>query len=175
MKRFAMLAAVLMLGAAACDDDDPPTNQNPNTGPIVFSQNLSAANETPPITGTEAGCTGTSTITFNVPRDSATGAVTGSGTVDFAYTVTNCPAGTVIRAAHIHRGAAGVAGGIEVDTGLTPANAVTLPSGSITATQRAITQALATEIVGAPQGFYFNAHSNNNTGGVVRGQLVRQP
>ena len=44
MKRVAILMAVLAL-AAGCDDDSP--TQPSNTGPIVFTAQLSAANEVP--------------------------------------------------------------------------------------------------------------------------------
>jgi hypothetical protein len=80
-----------------------------------------------------------------------------------------------LNAAHIHRGGVGVNGEVVVNTGLT-AGEVVLTSGSATVTKNgvAITPALAQEIIGNPAGFYFNVHSALNTGGVARGQLVRQ-
>jgi hypothetical protein len=179
MRRIAMLAVVLMLGAACDDDDTPTTPGNSNTGPIVFNATLNTANEVPAIPSTsEAACTGAATITMNVPRDTSTGAVTGGGTIDFSYTIAACPANTVIRAAHIHAAPPGVSGGIVVDTGLTVANSITLATGAttapITANGVAVSQTLATQIANDPNSFYFNAHSNNNPGGVVRGPLRRQ-
>ena len=175
MKRLVMIVALAAL-VAACDDDNGngPTGPS-NTGPIVFTSQLSAANEVPPVSNAESGCRGTVTITFNVPRD-ANGAPTGGGTANFAAQLSECPAGTVIRAAHIHPGAAGVNGSPLIDTGLTPANAVTLANGSgtLTANNRDVSQVNATNIVNNPGGFYFNVHSNLNPGGVARGQLVRQ-
>src|SRR5262245_63922189 len=69
MKRVTVLTLALACFAAGCGDDSPtnPSQQNK----LVFSAALSGANEVPPITGTEAGGTGTATITFDVTRDSS--------------------------------------------------------------------------------------------------------
>ncbi len=88
MKRVAILMAVLAL-AAGCDDDSP--TQPSNTGPIVFTAQLSAANEVPPVTNAESSARGTATITFDVPRDS-TGAITGGGNATFAIQLNSFPA-----------------------------------------------------------------------------------
>ena len=46
MRRFAMLAVALaVFGASACDDNNPTGPSN--SGPIVFTAQLSAANEVP--------------------------------------------------------------------------------------------------------------------------------
>lgn len=174
MRRFVAVAAVAAF-LAACGGSNNTTPTGPsNTGPLVFSVQLSAANEVPPITNAESPCRGTATITFNVPRDGS-GVPTGAGTANFAVQISSCPNGTVWRAAHIHPGAAGVNGGVLVDTGLTPAAAVTLSDGSTTQsfTDRPLTQQQATDIMNNPGGFYFNVHSNLNGGGFARGQLVR--
>ena len=63
----AAIGTALML-AAACGSDSPTTPSG-NTGPIIFTAQLSAANEVPPITNADANARGTVTITFNVPRD----------------------------------------------------------------------------------------------------------
>ena len=175
MKRFAAIGLAIMM-AAACGSDSPTTPSS-NTGPIVFTAQLSAANEVPPITNAEANARGIATITFNVQRDAATGAVTGGGSVTFVAQLSNFPPGTIVRNAHIHTGAAGVAGGILVDTTLTPAAPVTLDAngaGTLNLTNASLTQAQATDISANPAGFYFNVHTALNTGGAVRGQLVKQ-
>jgi hypothetical protein len=179
MRRIAMLAVVLMLGAACDDDDTPTTPGNSNTGPIVFTATLNTANEVPALSNTtEAACTGSATMTMNVPRDASTGAVTGAGTIDFSFTIASCPANTIIMLAHIHAARSGVQGSVVVNTGLSSANQVTLANGSttapITATGRQVDQTLATQIANDPASFYFNAHTVLNPSGVVRGQLVRQ-
>ena len=170
MKRTAILMAALVL-AGACDDDSPTGPSA--TGPIVFTAQLSPANEVPPITGPESSGRGFALITFNVPRDNS-GAITGAGTATFEIQTSGFPDGTIARAAHIHPGAAGVNGGVLVDTSLTAADPITMGAGNVTRTlTAAITQTNASNIVANPAGFYFNVHTVNNGGGVMRGQLTR--
>lgn len=171
MKRMAVVVAALVF-AAACDDNNSPTTPS-NTGPVVFTSQLSAANEVPPITNAESNARGNVTITFNVPRDSS-GAITGGGTATFAVQLTGFPAGSAAILAHIHPGAAGATGGALVNTGLSPAAPILLNDGtgnlSLTAT---ITQTDAQNIMSSPSNFYFNVHTPVNPGGAVRGQLTR--
>ena len=173
MKRMAILGAFMAL-AVACSDDDSPTGPS-NTGPIVFTVALSAANEVPPVTNAENGGRGTGTITFNVARDGS-GAVTGGGTANFSAQMTGFPSGTALRAAHIHPGAAGVNGGILVDTGLTAANPITVNADGTAALNFAsvsVTADQAQQIAANPANFYFNVHTPLNPGGAIRGQLTR--
>ena len=172
IKRGCMiLLAVLVL--AGCDDG-PTAPEDPNV--VVFTAQLSAASEVPPITNAEANARGDVRITFNLTRD-ASNNITGA-TADFLVNLNSFPAGASWTLAHIHRGATGIAGGVVVDTGLTPANAVPLPAGSIS--NRTFTAAnplsaqLANEIIDNPAGFYFNVHTVLNPSGAVRGQLVKQ-
>lgn len=67
-------------------------------------------------------------------------------------------------AAHIHRGAAGVAGPIVVNLPV-PVN------GSVTGCTP-VNQLLATEIVTNPAAFYINVHTTEFPAGAVRGQVV---
>jgi acyl dehydratase len=62
-----------------------------------------------------------------------------------------------------------------VNTGLTPATAIAMPSGTATVsmTVNTLTQAQATDITANPANYYFNVHSPVNPGGAVRGQLTR--
>jgi CHRD domain len=174
MKRLVIVAALAALVSACGDDDNGPTGPS-NTGPIVFTSQLTAANEVPPVTNAESTCRGTVTITFNVPRD-ASGAPTGGGTANFAVQLSECPNGTVWTLGHIHTGAAGVNNPPIVNIGLTPATPVTLSNGSTTQsfTNIDISQQNATNVTNNPGGFYFNVHSTLNPGGFARGQLVRQ-
>lgn len=66
-------------------------------------------------------------------------------------------------AAHIHAGAAGVAGDAVV-----PLNVNTLTNGTAD-----ITQELADQINANPSGFYVNVHNAEFPGGAIRGQLTR--
>ena len=166
------LAALAMSGAAACDDG-PTEPDDDNT--VVFTANMSAAQETTAVTGAEANATGTATITFNLTRDAA-GTIT-AGTASFSATVSNLPATSTLILAHIHTGAAGVAGGVLVNTGLSAATAIS-PNASGVATLTFNNVPLSVtdinNIIANPAGFYFNVHSAAHGGGVVRGQLIRQ-
>ncbi len=170
MKKFALLALVTAL--AGCGSDSPT---NPSTGPIVFTAALSAANEVPAVTNADANGRGTATMTLNVPRDSS-GAPTAGGTMNFVVQLSGLPAGTGIRGAHIHPGAAGTNGGVMIDTGVTAASPMTLADGTGTLpfSDRPVTLEQAQAINSNPSGHYFNVHSLINPGGAVRGQLVKQ-
>ena len=71
-------------------------------------------------------------------------------------------------AAHIHRGLAGTAGPILV--GFNPVFTGGVASGTVTTTE-----ALATEILAHPSGFYVNVHNADFPGGAIRGQLDASP
>lgn len=175
MKRLTIAAVIVAaLGAARCGgDSDNPTGPS-NTGPIVFSAQLSAANEVPPITNAESGGRGSTTVTMNVPRDSS-GTPTGGGTMNFSVQLTSLPPNTAIILGHIHTGAAGVNGGVVVNTGLSPAAPALAADGSLTLsfTNIEVSAANALNIYNNPAGFYVNFHTPLNPGGVVRGQLTR--
>lgn len=165
MRKLALLACLTVVG---CGSDSPT---GPTTTDTVYVVPLSSANEVPPISNAEAGATGTATITFHVTRDTAS-TIT-AATVDFSVTLANFPAGSVARLAHIHTGAAGVAGPVLIDTGLTPAAPVAMPAGTGTFSFTGVTVSVenATAVLANPPGYYFNVHSVLNGSGVVRGQL----
>lgn len=170
MKRF-VFAAVLCLTTIVAACDDSPTNPS-DTAP-TFTMALTTANEVPPITGVEAGASGSVTITLNITRDAAN-TIT-AATVDFSVTLTGFPASTSITIAHIHEAAAGVTGPIRVNTGLAQGD-VTLAGGAGSFTKNAVNVTDLTiiqRILDNPAAFYFNVHSAANTGGVIRAQLVR--
>lgn len=128
---------------------------------VVYKADLKASNQNPPIQGAEATCAGSATIT-----------VTGAQ-AKFDVTVTGCPATAVINIAHIHEGAAGVNGGVKVNTTLT-AGQLTLTGGGATLSRTVpIDLAQAAAIAANPAGFYFNMHSAANANGVIRGQLTK--
>lgn len=162
MKRL-VVVTVLALAIAGCGGSN---NGNPG-GPsnlTVFTVQLSALNEVPPVSNAENTARGTAVITINSQAN----------TVDFSVSLNSFPTTSTLTGAHIHPGAAGVNGGVVVNTGLTAANAPSLSSGSATFSFTGITPQSAdtiAQILANPQNFYFNVHSSANGGGVVRGQL----
>ena len=160
----------LSLAAVGCGDDNPAsaTPVDPK-----FTATLIASNETTTVVGGDVNGSGTVTITMHNTKD-ASGNITASN-ADFTVTLQGFPAGTVLTGAHIHPGAAGVAGSVIWNLGLATGE-ITLPNGSATFTKNAVTPndvATAQGILNNPAGFYFNVHTTVNTGGAVRGQLVR--
>jgi hypothetical protein len=172
MRRFALFALALALGAPACNDDSPTGPSN--SGPIVFTAELRAQNEVPAVSNAESNAQGTVTITFSVPRD-ASGNVTGDGVWNVQAVVSGFTDTSFIRLAHIHNGAAGVNAGVFVDTRLTAANQIPLPGGAATINFEGvqIVQSQAQAVLNNPAGHYFNMHTPLNGGGAIRGQLVR--
>jgi hypothetical protein len=159
--------AALAVSAAACDES--PTNPSST---VVFTAQLSPVNEVPPVTNAEASGSGNVTITFAVNRDN--GAIT-SATAAFLVNLTGFPSNTPLTMAHIHIGTVGNVGNIVVDTGLVQGEvALANGSGSFAKSGISVTPALAQDIIDNPAGYYFNVHSVLNSGGMVRGQLVRQ-
>ena len=174
MKRFAMLALVLAFGISC--DDSPTSPSDPNVA--RFTAVLLPSNEVPAVTNADAAASGTMQLTMTVTRD-AGGTITGA-TYDFAVNYTGFPANTTLTGAHIHNGGAGVNAGVVVGLPLTPTDtAVPTGQGSITKTQLPSTSAtvppatVAQGIFNNPGGNYFNVHTTLNTGGAIRGQLVR--
>lgn len=171
MKRLGVvLLAGCVLGASACDEENTtaPSNQ-----PLVFTANMTAAQETTAVGGGEQNATGTATVTLTPTRD-AGGAITG-GTFRFQFSVQGLTSSSNVTLAHIHTGAAGVAGGFVVNSNLSAATAIPTPAGTMSFERDGLTASDASipaAIVANPGNFYFNVHTTLNPGGVVRGQLV---
>jgi hypothetical protein len=85
----------------------------------------------------------------------------GQGQICYQIAATNLPPAA---AAHIHRGAAGVAGPVLVP--LTTPNAAGASSGCATAAR-----SLVASILKAPASFYVNVHTQEFPAGAIRGQL----
>ncbi|HVH29557.1 MAG TPA: CHRD domain-containing protein [Vicinamibacterales bacterium] len=167
MKRFPILFIALVLMAGCGDSDTAPADDNRPQ----FTASLLPSNEVPAITDSEATGSGTAVIHFNLTRDAA-GAIT-AATADFTVEMSGFPATTTITISHIHIGAAGVNGGIQVNTGIN--SDVPLNNGVGTFTRNGISFGAATAqaILNNPAGYYFNVHSSAHPGGVIRGQLTR--
>jgi CHRD domain len=142
------LAAALAVGPALALAADPPTP--------AFGGPLSGAQEVPAVTTTATGegtavvSTDGSTITYYV-----------------AYSGLSGPA----VAAHIHTGAAGVAGGVILPLVVSASPMVgTLTAANFTPSGAITTFAQAVAAIGAGN-TYFNIHTAANPGGEVRGQI----
>jgi hypothetical protein len=174
MRKLATMAAIALV-AAGCGSKSPssPSNTPPNS--VTFTAALNPANEVPPITNADASGSGTGTFKMDLTRDSS-GTIT-AATATFTFSLSGFPAGTNIILGHIHTGGPGVTGGAVVSTGLTAANPIVLPNGSVsnqTISGIAVTGTLAQQIIDNPNGYYYNLHTTLNPGGAVRAQLVKQ-
>jgi CHRD domain. len=131
---------------------------------VVFTAQLLASNETPPVTNADINAFGSVVITLD----------TVASTARFDASVGGVASPGIILA-HIHEGPAGVAGPIRVDSGLSPANPLPLVNGSVAfiRSNLPVPTDVRDRILANPGGFYFNVHSTLNPAGVVRGQLVR--
>lgn len=161
MKRLALAAVtILVFGLAGCGS----SNKNPNTPSdiTIFTVQLSALNENPPVTNAEATARGTAVLTVNKAAN----------TIDFNVSLNSFPAGSVVNIAHIHNAPAGQNASVFLSTGLT-AGSVTLTNGSGTFSFQQVpaTAAQVAAILAAPANFYFNVHTTLNGGGAIRGQL----
>lgn len=178
MKRYGTFALALLL-AGACDDSPTEPSENPNL--LVFTAQLRASNEVPPISGPEANAQGDVRITVDATRDGS-GNITG-GTATFVINLSGFPVGTNATAAHVHEGAPGIAGGVRIgipSSMLSASTPIAMANGSATnvtfsnVTLEGAGLTAANAMLNNPNGFYFNVHTPANPGGAVRGQLVRQ-
>ena len=137
---------------------------------------MSSAQEVSPPAGIPTA-SGTGTITVHPVRNPVNGQIVG-GTVTFTITF-DIPAGSEITGLHIHRGAAGTNGPVEINTGLSGTNFVATPTGKGTISYEVpITSAPAdavalkamTDMLTNPAGFYTNLHTRAFGGGLIRAQ-----
>lgn len=176
MKRLAMLALVLMFGLSC--DDSPTSPSDPNVA--RFTAILLPSNEVPAVTNADAAASGTMQLTMTVTRDSANN-ITGA-TYDFVVQLTGFPGNTTLTGAHIHNAGPGVNAPVVVGLPLpllgtdnsVAGGQATITKTGVSANNPANAAAVAQSIFNNPGGNYFNVHTTLNTGGAVRGQLVRQ-
>jgi hypothetical protein len=169
MKGWGIILLAAAVAAAGCDD----SSTAPSNLPIVFTAQLSPANEVPPVANAESVGRGAAQITIVPTRDSS-GAITG-GAVTYYFQLFDFPGNTEPVAAHIHNAVAGVNGAIVNDTGLTAATGLDVGNDGRTqlTTTTTISAAVLNGILANPSTYYFNVHSRVNPGGFARGQLVR--
>lgn len=146
MKKYLRIFAVaaLVTGAISCskDDDDAPASNM-----INFTATLNGAAEVP---ATPSTATGSATATYNDNTN--------------ILTVTTTYTGMTPTAAHIHKGAVGVAG--DVVFAITDlVSPMVLTTVALTAEQEADLKANL---------YYINLHSATYATGEIRGQLIKQ-
>ena len=131
---------------------------------IVFTTQLLASNEVPPVTNADRNAFGTATVTLD----------TVANTARFDFSIENVASPAIILA-HIHEGPPGVIGPVRVDSGLSPASPLTVVNGSASFSRSGLTVPadVKDRLVANPSAFYFNVHSTLNPVGVARGQLAR--
>jgi uncharacterized protein (TIGR03437 family) len=142
---------------------------------IPYRAVLLATNEPTPVV--DATAKGIATIWLHLIRDAA-GKVA-SGTIDFNANFQFAIAETVTLA-HIHKGPAGVAGGVVIPVPFTRFDQAT-GAGSLPVRQVAFSTADANSLVidsvngilADPSAFYFNIHTVDSPSGALRGQLQR--
>lgn len=125
--------------------------------------------ETPPITNLNA--TGGFNIAIDVTRDTA-GNIT-AGKISFIAQFV-FPGSVEIVGFHIHEGAAGVAGPVRFNTGITGTTSITFASGVglVSRDATAVDPVILARLLANPAGFYINIHSAANPGGALRGQFT---
>jgi hypothetical protein len=155
---FAMLVASLALGAATGHAET-----------VVLTAELLPSNEVPPVTNADQFAVGFAVVTLDVTR--AAGNAITDATARFDVGVARFPSSGQVVGIHIHSGLPSVEGPILVDSGTSP---VSLAGGDtlITASDRAVSAADASNILANPAGFYVNVHTTLNGGGAARGQLA---
>ena len=146
-----LLAVLILVAAIAALVVSTPAGAGGETTKCTAATVLKAGNEVPP-SGSKAF--GAALVHIN------------GTTLSFSVAIVN-PARESFFAGHIHVGAAGVNGPVQV----------TLFSGStdrrliVQAAQLQIAATLATAICANPAGYYVNYHTTDFPGGAIRGQL----
>jgi hypothetical protein len=165
MKTLATFALLALVATPAL-----PQGTTDGTDPshVSFRALLSPSNETPPVSGVNISGEGVFAVSLTY---SAPGSIS-QAIVDFRVQY-NAETPQTFTAMHIHRGAAGVAGPVVVDSRFGPqveasgqgslfrSNVITDP----------MTLAVIEDIMENPGGYYLNIHSTTNPAGIIRGQL----
>jgi hypothetical protein len=136
---------------------------------VVFKALFCPSHETPPISGSYIFGDGEVEMTLTMmPPGTITQAIVDFRVKYWAETPQN------LTAMHIHRGAAGVAGPVVVDSRFGTALAASgqgavFRSNIIT---DPTTLAVIEAILENPENYYLNLHSTTNPAGIIRGQLI---
>jgi hypothetical protein len=160
-----LLAVVIFVGKAS-----DLLAQSPETH--YFKAKLSPDNEVPAITGLKAS--GSARVKITVNRDATGGITSGTATFELAY---QFPSAIMLVGFHIHSAAVGVSGPVVINSGL---NATPSSSGAGTLALPTVTLNTPDQITALnglltdPQLYYINAHTTDNPGGAIRGQVTTE-
>lgn len=149
------LFGIFLVGCGSSNDSTPAANPAPVANTTTATATLATDQEVPAPTAPSGGG-GTGTVTI----DNDTGGISGSITVDGLT--------GAVTAAHIHQAAVGTAGPIIIVLAQDASNPNkwNVPAGSMLS---------AAQLQAFKDGnLYFNAHTNANSGGEVRGQIGRE-
>lgn len=148
MKTKLFTYALLIINLIMISSCSKSSTTIPTSTTVTFQATLTGASETP-ANGSTA--TGSATFTYNTVTYILSGSVYFSGIIPTA--------------AHIHKGAVGVAGGVIFPLGSVPMTSpISFTSVPLDATQRADLLANL---------YYVNIHSTAYPGGEIRGQLLQ--
>lgn len=148
MKTYSRILALLLISMAfmSCsNNDDNDSNTMGQT--ITFKAVINGASEVP---ATSSSATGSATLIYSTSTKK--------------FTLTATYSGVTATAAHIHKGAAGVSGGVVFPLD-PPTSPISYTSSALDASQEA--DLLANM-------YYINIHSMDFASGEIRGQLVKQ-
>ena len=137
---------------------------------FFYKATMLPSNEVPAIAGLNASAT--VLVTLDVTRDSSGTITSGAIMFDVSY---QFPGPVTFTGFHIHTGAAGVNGGVVLDSRTTGIASDPSGTGKLTriislATTQAVLDALKGAIAN-PSGYYINLHTTTNPGGAIRAQL----
>lgn len=110
-------------------------------------------------------------VTFHIRRDDNGDVVSAIADFEVNYEL---PAVDMATGLHIHEGAAGVNGPVEIDSGLSASNTADLDvSGSLTRQAEVTDLETLEDLLENPSDFYVNLHTPTSPDGLFRGQLTR--
>ncbi len=159
------VVALVVIGAAGgAQSKKPALSATP-----VFKLHLKPSQEVPAIKGLKANAVGS--VTFDLTRNTS-GAIT-SGEVVFSFNYA-FPGPVQVSGLHIHKGAKGTNGPVEIGAALSAADSALDSDGhgnvtSVVSADPADLQAILDDA----RGFYVNLHTStpNHLGGAVRAQM----
>jgi hypothetical protein len=140
---LAIVLTCILLSTVSCSSDED--NPDPE---VIFMATLNGASETPP-NASEAS--GTATLTYN--KDTK------------IFTIVVTYSGVTASAAHIHKAAVGVPGGVVFPFSAPLTSPINYTSPVLTTSQDSALNANL---------YYVNIHSEMYGGGEIRGQLIKQ-